>query len=158
MLWNWHTIDSCFLSESWHVTTHGAFAATCIGVAALSACVEVLKHWSAAYDAAVCTALREADVRRARELLNDDGDVGLTSGERELRHRRRLHATPFQQLVRTALAVALQGGFYILMLVAMAFNGYVIICILIGTALGKFLGDWLHIDPDDHDWATKHEH
>lgn len=32
MLWNWYTIDSCFLAKSWHVTSRGMFAGTCIGV------------------------------------------------------------------------------------------------------------------------------
>ncbi|GMM44659.1 hypothetical protein DAPK24_012340 [Pichia kluyveri] len=32
MLWNWYTIDSCFLSKTWHVTSRGMFAGTCIGV------------------------------------------------------------------------------------------------------------------------------
>lgn len=157
MLWNWQTLDSCFLSESWHVRSRGAFAASCIGVVALAACVEVVKHWSAAYDAQVCASLRAADARRALED-DGDGDVGLTTAQRQRRHRRRLRATPFQQLVRTALAVALQGGFYVLMLIAMAFNGYIIVCILLGTALGKFLGDWLQVDPDEGDYAVKHEH
>lgn len=156
MLWNWQTIDSCFLSESWHVKSRGAFAASCLGVVALAACIEVVKHWSAQYDAQVCVSLRAADARRA--ALEDDGDVGLTTAQRQRRHRRTLRATPFQQLVRTALSVLLQGGFYILMLIAMAFNGYIIVCILLGTALGKFLGDWLQIDPDEDEYGVKHEH
>jgi len=32
MLWNWYTIDSCFLSSTWHNRTKGQFAGTVIGV------------------------------------------------------------------------------------------------------------------------------
>lgn len=32
MLWNWYTIDSCFFARSWHVTSRGMFAGTCIGI------------------------------------------------------------------------------------------------------------------------------
>ncbi|KAG0683156.1 Copper Transporter integral membrane protein that functions in high affinity copper transport [Pichia californica] len=32
MLWNWYTIDSCFLAKSWHVKSRGMFAGTCIGI------------------------------------------------------------------------------------------------------------------------------
>lgn len=32
MLWNWYTIDSCFLAKSWHVHSRGMFAGTCIGL------------------------------------------------------------------------------------------------------------------------------
>lgn len=35
------------------------------------------------------------------------------------------------------------GIAYILMLIAMAFNGYVIIVIIIGAGFGKFLCDWM---------------
>jgi len=31
MLWNWYTLDACFLSPAWQITSHAAFAATCIG-------------------------------------------------------------------------------------------------------------------------------
>ena len=32
MLWNWYTIDSCFIAKSWHVTSRGMFAGTCVGL------------------------------------------------------------------------------------------------------------------------------
>jgi len=32
MLWNWYSLDACFLSHAWQITSHAAFAATCIGV------------------------------------------------------------------------------------------------------------------------------
>jgi solute carrier family 31 (copper transporter), member 1 len=35
------------------------------------------------------------------------------------------------------------GIAYILMLIAMGFNGYVIIVIIIGAGFGKFLCDWM---------------
>ena len=32
MIWNWNTIDTCFIDESWHVKSNGMFAGSCIGV------------------------------------------------------------------------------------------------------------------------------
>ncbi|KAF3359018.1 hypothetical protein VdG1_02580 [Verticillium dahliae VDG1] len=77
MLWNWQTIDSCFISESWHVTSTGMFAGSCIGVA-------------------------------VRALLH---------------------------LLQFAVA-------YFVMLLAMYYNGYIIICIFIGAYLGSFIFHW----------------
>ncbi|VEU21284.1 DEKNAAC102573 [Brettanomyces naardenensis] len=32
MLWNWYTIDSCFLANTWHVRSKGMFAGSCLGI------------------------------------------------------------------------------------------------------------------------------
>lgn len=50
MLWNWHTIDACFISSSWHVTSKGMFAGSCIGVILLGMCLELLRRGVKEYD------------------------------------------------------------------------------------------------------------
>lgn len=35
MLWNWYTIDTCFIARSWRNDTKGKFAGSCIGCFAL---------------------------------------------------------------------------------------------------------------------------
>lgn len=50
MLWNWYTIDACFISEGWHVTTHGGFAASCLGATALTIFLEFLRRLKKEYD------------------------------------------------------------------------------------------------------------
>ena len=44
MLWNWYTIDACFLSSSWQITSHGMFAGSCIGVVCLVIVLEFLRR------------------------------------------------------------------------------------------------------------------
>lgn len=44
MLWNWNTVDSCFISESWHVTSRGMFAGSCVGVILLVMTLEALRR------------------------------------------------------------------------------------------------------------------
>ena len=44
MLWNWYTIDACFLSTSWHVQSAGAFAGSCLGVIFLVIALEFLRR------------------------------------------------------------------------------------------------------------------
>ena len=50
MLWNWYTIDSCFLSATWHVTSSGMFAGSCIGVILLTMSLEFLRRCVKEYD------------------------------------------------------------------------------------------------------------
>lgn len=51
--------------------------------------------------------------------------------------------SPVQQLIRALIHAITFGLAYILMLLAMYFNGYIIISIIIGSAIGKFLCDWM---------------
>jgi hypothetical protein len=32
MLWDWYTIDACFLSKTWHITTKGMCAGSALGM------------------------------------------------------------------------------------------------------------------------------
>lgn len=50
MLWNWNTVNSCFISKSWHVTSKGMFAGSCIGVVLLGICLELLRRSVKEYD------------------------------------------------------------------------------------------------------------
>lgn len=50
MLWNWNTVDACFLSESWQIKSAGGFAGLCIGVILLVILLEFLRRLSKFYD------------------------------------------------------------------------------------------------------------
>lgn len=50
MLWNWNTIHSCFISSSWHITSRGMFAGSCIGVILLGITLEFLRRSIKEYD------------------------------------------------------------------------------------------------------------
>jgi copper transporter 1 len=50
MLWNWYTIDACFLSSSWKITSNGMFAGSCIGVILLVMFLEFLRRLGKEYD------------------------------------------------------------------------------------------------------------
>jgi copper transporter 1 len=50
MLWNWYTIDACFLTSSWHITSRGMFAGSCIGVICLVLLLEFLRRSVKEYD------------------------------------------------------------------------------------------------------------
>lgn len=44
MLWNWQVDDACFIAESWHITSKGMFAGSCIGVVLLVISLEFLRR------------------------------------------------------------------------------------------------------------------
>ena len=78
MLWNWNTIDSCFLARSWRITSPGMFAGSCIGVVLLVMSLEMLRR-----------AVKEWDhylvrTHRAKYAVveGDRGEKGSDKGEK----------------------------------------------------------------------------
>ncbi|KAK4126981.1 Ctr-domain-containing protein [Parathielavia appendiculata] len=158
MLWNWYTIDACFLSPSWHITSHGAFAATCIGVILMVVFLEALRRAGKEYDEHI---QRDFAARVALLANGAAGPASATAGGAAaacpasvgggraeegaplLPQTVTFRASPLQQFVRALIHAATFGLAYMVMLLAMYYNGYIIICILIGALLGKFLCDWM---------------
>ncbi|KAM7192752.1 putative high affinity copper protein [Rhypophila sp. PSN 637] len=134
MLWNWYTIDACFLSSDWQIKSQGAFAASCIGVVLLVILLEVSRRLGKEFDTYIN---REFEARVA--ALTVAASTSSIEGPQTVT----LRASPLHQLVRAVLHAVTFGLAYIVMLLAMYYNGYIIICILIGAGLGKFLCDWL---------------
>jgi copper transporter 1 len=50
MLWNWYSVDTCFLSSSWHNTSKGMFAGSVIGVFILVILIEAVRRAGREYD------------------------------------------------------------------------------------------------------------
>ena len=143
MLFNWYTIDACFLSSGWKIKNNCMFAVTCIGVILLVILVEGLRRLGKEYD----LFLTRQYQRQATAL---GAKTRATAGEHHLSDFL-LRVTPLQQFARAVIHALTFGGAYIIMLLAMYFNVYVIICIFIGAGLGKFLCDWMvvHVHLED---------
>lgn len=73
MLWNWYTVDTCFLSSSWHNNTKAKFAGSVIGVFLLVIAIEGLRRLARDYDRYIT---RQA--LAAHTLANGHGDGGST--------------------------------------------------------------------------------
>ena len=152
MLWNWDTLDTCFLSSSWHITSHGMFAGFCVAIVALVCLFEFLRCISKRYDGYL---LREHQSHRhASASVNGSS---TSSGKGNVKNGVNLvtksllgnssKSTAFrpnalQQTVRALLHTLQFALAYIVMLLAMYCNGYVIICIYMGTFIGFFLFRW----------------
>ncbi|KAI3391815.1 hypothetical protein diail_6777, partial [Diaporthe ilicicola] len=186
MLWNWYTIDSCFLAESWHVTSNGAFAASCIGTVLLVMVLEALRRVGREYDDWVLRGFqaRAANVRlgysppppppqqRAAAATSSSSSSSSSSNPPKGGATAKVtpasaawkrlgagagaagasvgtgravvfRASPLQQVFRSVIHAVTLGLAYIIMLLVMSYNGYIIICVIIGGGLGKFFCDWM---------------
>ncbi|KAL2421263.1 High-affinity copper transporter ctrC [Exophiala dermatitidis] len=138
MLWNWNVKNACFLSRSWHITSNGMFAASCIGVAFLVVSLELLRRLSREYDVFILRQFQRNIAAASPDYKRPNCADSCRPGPQYATFR----PTPLQQLVRSALHAATFGVAYIVMLLAMYYNGYIIISIFLGAFLGKFLCDW----------------
>jgi copper transporter 1 len=156
MLWNWTTIDACFLASSWHVKSKGMFAVSCIGVAFLTMSLEALRRACREYDLLVqrqwtAHAVAQSKARSQAPAVDRRSTSSLSSAEAERsnyvvgQQSITLRATFLQQTIRAFLHAVTFGVAYIIMLLAMYFNGYIIISIVIGSGLGKFFCDWMQV-------------
>ncbi|KAF4979855.1 hypothetical protein FZEAL_4021 [Fusarium zealandicum] len=139
MLWNWNTIDACFLAESWQIQNKGMMAATCIGVLLLVILVEFFRRLGKEYDALLQRQFQRQATTHGVALAA----AGCTGAVMPTHQTLTFRASPLQQLVRAVIHAITFAGAYIIMLLAMYFNGYIIICIFVGSGLGKFFCDWL---------------
>ena len=170
MLWNWYTIDSCFISSTWHVRSSGAFAGSCIGVILLVLSLEFLRRAQREFD-------RYLARRQSAPMISrgEPQDMGNGNGH----HHTKLDSTStvrsvgsyeyraaklkiWEQAARSLLYMLQFGVGYFVMLLAMYYNGgltsqssqildcniligttgYFIIMILIGAFLGALTFQW----------------
>ncbi|RHZ71411.1 hypothetical protein CDV55_108493 [Aspergillus turcosus] len=165
MLWNWYTIDSCFLSSQWHNTSRGMFAGSCIGVICLVICLEFLRRVGREYDAFIVRRARlrnqylsaTASSQRLAPASDTDADTNTKNSPDStgaaskgaaqttcpaFEDKTPVRPTLIEQLVRALLHMLQFAVAYFVMLLAMYFNGYIIICIFIGAFLGSFIFSW----------------
>lgn len=142
MFWNWYTIDACFLAKSWHVKNNAMFAASCVGVALLVVCLEFFRRLGKEHDAYLLRQFQR-HVRLQQIALAGVAanccDAPPPIGPQFATFR----ASPLQQFCRAVIHGVTLGLAYLVMLLAMYYNGYIIISIILGAILGKFLCDWM---------------
>jgi copper transporter 1 len=125
MLWNWYTVDSCFLSRSWHITSKGMFAGSCIAVILLVILLEFLRRVGKDYDRYIIRdhQRRYASASSSPNASTDDG--GRRKNEMGVMMRSFImgsmsagvfRPTILQQAVRAALHMAAFAVAYIVML------------------------------------------
>ena len=165
MFWNWYTLDACFLSRTWHITSSGMFVGSCIGVVGLVLLLESLRRLQREYDRliqqhAIGSPRAEGRASGTLRSARNGGAKGDSSADAEdPPHsavpllgdwegsapplRRASHVpTVFQQAVRALIYTLQFAVAYMIMLLAMYYNGYILFCIFIGAFLGFFVFSW----------------
>ncbi|KAL4774305.1 Ctr copper transporter [Aspergillus nidulans var. acristatus] len=176
MLWNWNTIDSCFLARSWHIRSRGMFAGSCIGVICLVIVLEFLRRIAREYDAFIIhraqmraqylvpSAQTQPGAAIPSPASESDSAVGIgdngTGAQKTPANTStapaaasgpgsgapfRVRPSLIEQVIRALLHMLQFAVAYFVMLLAMYFNGYIIICIFIGAFLGSFIFSWEYI-------------
>ncbi|KAF3490785.1 high affinity copper transporter [Arthroderma uncinatum] len=158
MLWNWNVMDTCFISSTWQITSKGMFAGSCIGVILLVMSLEFLRRLGHEFDnhiagrpSLISTFVSHPAPVGSRDAESEDTEDPLPkpvtpasapSGCVHGQGQRRYSPTLLQHTVRSLLHMMQFGVAYFVMLLAMYYNGYFIICILIGAFLGSFAFSW----------------
>ncbi|KIM21862.1 hypothetical protein M408DRAFT_333189 [Serendipita vermifera MAFF 305830] len=129
MLWNWYTVDSCFVSKDWHIRSEVAFAFNVICVFILVALVEGVRRYGREYDRRIV---------RLASLNNIYSGTDLSGLEEGLKDGIFVPTWP-QQAIRASIFGIQFGAAYILMLLAMYYNGFIIFAIILGGTAGYFI-------------------
>lgn len=157
MLWNWYTVDSCtsnfpsatrhftepslgFIASSWHITSDGMFAGSCIGVILLVMSLEFLKRASREYDRAII--LKAQQQRQTVSIATSPSKSASSEEPPRAPALAKSRPNIFQQAIRATFHMVQFAVAYFVMLLAMYYNGYIIICIIIGAWLGGFVFSW----------------
>lgn len=124
------------------------FAGSCIGVLLLVMTLEALRRASREYDAYIVRSHQQsigspqpssADLSANSGTANKTPSTQLTT---PLLQPTTFTPTLIQQLIRSLLHMAQFALAYFVMLLAMYYNGYMIICIFIGAFAGAFIFSW----------------
>jgi copper transporter 1 len=140
------------------------FAGSCIGVICLVLCLEFLRRAGREYDSLI---VRKARLRQASSepLLADSTCDNACPAENNIINpidtRKQATSAPanasapcltpyrpslIEHTIRSLLHMVQFAVAYFIMLLAMYYNGYIIICIFIGAFLGAFIFAWEPID------------
>ncbi|KAL4730732.1 Copper Transporter integral membrane protein that functions in high affinity copper transport [Fusarium chlamydosporum] len=156
MLWNWNTVGSCFIARSWHITSKGMFAGSCIGVILLVVFLEALrrsvKEWDRYLLRQHVAKFSGASIGPSGSENDKEGNIAVASYDNTLPQFR---PNVWQQAIRALLHLMQFAVAYFVMLLAMYFNGYIIICIFIGAYLGAFIFHWETLTPSGGTSAAK---
>lgn len=119
-----------FLSSSWHITSSAMMAGSCIGVVLLVMSLELLRRASREYDAYIVRQ-HQASSPPAGAVDNESDSKGPTAQATGCpAPKRSFKPSLVQQLVRSGLHMLQFAVAYFVMLMAMYFNGYIIISIV----------------------------
>ncbi|GME73277.1 unnamed protein product [Ambrosiozyma monospora] len=171
MLWNWYTIDSCFIAKSWHNHTRGHFAGSCIGVFLIVLGAEWLHRLDYEYNLALAKRRRAQYMAKNPGAGVDGHESDSTEGLKDaanspyvnegylktsvmpiletLKHswywnflrknRGEVYPNALDHVLRSVFFTIQWLLSYLIMLLFMYYNGYIIISCMLGALFGHLL-------------------
>ncbi len=144
MLWNWYTIDSCFISRKWHITSKSMMIGSCFGVIFFVMALEGFKRLQREWDRYIHRssinkdAVGESPVEGSSEEAIDNTKSGnIVKSIGIFRKPQSGNGPAFWKHIVSSFMFAIQfGAAYLVMLLAMYYNGYIIICLILGALFG----------------------
>jgi copper transporter 1 len=138
-----------FISSTWHITSKGMFAGSCIGVILLVMSLELLRRASAEYDQYIVRQAEKSYQEIAVTNIVPSPSVTGFDDNNKSTSQAVVNSVPvkfrpgvLRQMVRATLHMVQFAIAYFVMLLAMYYNGYIIISIIIGAWLGAFVFSW----------------
>ncbi|PRT53501.1 Copper transport protein ctr4 [Wickerhamiella sorbophila] len=154
MLWNWNTIDACFISSGWQITNSGMFAGTCIGVFFWVVAICLVQRLHREFDRYIYRQWAEKngvlgcspaiiDNTSSSSGGNAKNKFNVLASKMGLVPSETFRPNFWQQFVRACFFTIDFGAGYLLMLMAMYYNGYILITMWLGALFGYyfFAGD-----------------
>jgi copper transporter 1 len=144
-----------FISTSWHITSNGMFAGSCIAVILLVILLEFLRRTAKEYDRYIIRQFQRAQsYAYSTSPSSPPNKTTATAssssldgtGKRTTLVGAKFRPNVMQQAIRAGLHMLQFTVAYFIMLLAMYYNGYFIICIIIGAFIGAFIFSWETID------------
>jgi copper transporter 1 len=159
MLWNWNTINACFITDGWKIRTTGQYVGTIIGVLLIGLLVELTRRFAREYDVYLVRVQNSKESSRLAtftlKTLFSSSQLPVKGSEHtaacesknailpcNCRNSTKIRPTILQQAARSTLHTIQFVGAYFLMLLAMYYNGGIILAIFAGAFIGHFLFAW----------------
>ncbi|WBW74978.1 plasma membrane copper transporter complex subunit Ctr4 [Schizosaccharomyces osmophilus] len=132
MYWNWYTIDACFITKHWHIRSKGMFVGSIFGIIFMMMALELVHRLQREFDR---WCIRQSQNRSNHVCHHSPESSFVSSSSHDLSWFTRVCF----HFIRSCLYIIQFIVTYIAMLLAMYYNGYVILFLFCGTFLGFFL-------------------
>ncbi|WWC85776.1 uncharacterized protein L201_000642 [Kwoniella dendrophila CBS 6074] len=140
MLWNNQIADTCVVFESWHITGPMTMAISCIVVMAISFGYSTLLNSIKTFDRKIALSLYQTSQPNRRENTITPVQNGYNAIEGGSLAKAGVTRLSLQtRLTRASLYALSVGISFWLMLVAMTYNTYLFLSIIIGAFLGHII-------------------
>lgn len=144
VFWNWYTTGTCFITSSWKIRSAAAFAGLCIGVTLMSILLHAIGFCARFYDRRLVRQHQADAVELATKMAHGAGmsDSLTAESAHNISPMAVFRPNLLQQIIRALIRTAQFALAYWIVLMAIYYNGFVIVCIGAGVFVGTYIFQW----------------